>query len=187
MVDVPHFARLLKAVDALGVKLVTLGDGGQLQPVAAGDAFRLVTQQIPLVSLETVIRQEESWQQEATRLFGRQKPEEALKAYVDKGHVTFVKEEAEDSSDPRAFTKKALVNTWQRSLTKFPQESAVMLSYTQKDTADLNQQARALMKAQGQIGLEKLVTVYREKQDPWGTFHRQEEKKAFGIGDRILF
>lgn len=43
MVDVPRFDRLLKAVDHLGVKLVMMGDGGQLQAIEAGDAFRMIT------------------------------------------------------------------------------------------------------------------------------------------------
>ena len=43
MVDMERFEKLLGAVKQLGVKLIVVGDGAQLQPVEAGPAFRLVT------------------------------------------------------------------------------------------------------------------------------------------------
>jgi hypothetical protein len=99
MVDMERFGKLLGAVKELGVKLIVVGDGAQLQPVEAGPAFRLVTTRLGKVELNTVLRQKEEWQREATVLFGRQETKEAIQTYADKGHVHIVEEEL-PSSDP---------------------------------------------------------------------------------------
>ncbi len=93
MVDVERFSDLLSTVKKLGVKLVVVGDGAQLQPVEAGPAFRLITERVGMSELNTVLRQKESWQREATMLFGKQKTEAALQQYVTQGHVQIVQEE----------------------------------------------------------------------------------------------
>ena len=92
MVDLERFSHLLSAVQKLGVKLVTVGDGAQLQPVNAGPAFRLMTDRLGTVELNTVLRQKEEWQRDATVLFGKQQTQQAIQAYVDKGHVHIVEE-----------------------------------------------------------------------------------------------
>ncbi len=92
MVDTSRFDDFLQAVDDLKVKAVIVGDGAQLQPVEAGPAFRLVTQKVSTTHLEKVLRQQEEWQQEATKLFSTLKTTEALQAYNQKGYVQFVEE-----------------------------------------------------------------------------------------------
>ncbi|MBN9342916.1 MAG: hypothetical protein BGO76_07075 [Caedibacter sp. 38-128] len=92
MVDTSRFDEFLQAVDDLKVKAVIVGDGAQLQPVEAGPAFRLVTQKVGISHLEKVLRQQEEWQQEATKLFGTLKTREALQTYHSKGHVQFIDE-----------------------------------------------------------------------------------------------
>ncbi|OJW52795.1 MAG: hypothetical protein BGO67_10450 [Alphaproteobacteria bacterium 41-28] len=92
MVDVERFEKLLGAVKQLGVKLIVVGDGAQLQPVEAGPAFRLVTTRIGKVELNTIVRQKEAWQREVTVLFGKQETQKALQKYVEKGAVHIVDE-----------------------------------------------------------------------------------------------
>ncbi|MBP9691903.1 MAG: AAA family ATPase [Alphaproteobacteria bacterium] len=92
MVDMERFGKLLGAVKELGVKLIVVGDGAQLQPVEAGPAFRLVTTRLGKVELNTVLRQKEDWQREATVLFGKQETKEAIQTYADKGHVHIIEE-----------------------------------------------------------------------------------------------
>ncbi|MBX9620510.1 MAG: AAA family ATPase, partial [Alphaproteobacteria bacterium] len=92
MVDVERFEKLLSAVKKLGVKLIVVGDGAQLQPVEAGPAFRLVTEKLGRSELNTVIRQKEAWQKEATVLFGQQKTNEAIQRYAAKGCVHIIEE-----------------------------------------------------------------------------------------------
>ncbi len=92
MVDVERFGKLLDAVKQLGVKLIVVGDGAQLQPVEAGPAFRLVTERVGRAELNTVVRQKEDWQRQATVLFGQQKTEEAIQKYAEKGCVHIIEE-----------------------------------------------------------------------------------------------
>lgn len=111
MVDMERFEQLLGAVKQLNVKLIVVGDGAQLQPVEAGPAFRLVTQRLGKAELNTVLRQTEEWQREATVLFGRQETQEAIQKYMDKGHVHIVEEkfpdfyEARDTRDRESIVK----------------------------------------------------------------------------------
>src|SRR3990167_8842254 len=92
MVDVERFDKLLSAVRQLGVKLIVVGDGAQLQPVEAGPAFRLVTEKLGRSELTTVVRQKEEWQREATVLFGQQRTEEALQKYEEKECIHIIEE-----------------------------------------------------------------------------------------------
>ena len=92
MVDVGRFDQLLRAVKYLGVKLIVVGDGAQLQPVEAGPAFRLVTEKLGRSELNTVVRQKEEWQREATVLFGQQKTKEAIQKYEEKECIHIIEE-----------------------------------------------------------------------------------------------
>ena len=92
MVDVGRFESFLGAIQTLGVKAVVVGDSGQLQPVEAGPAFRLVTERVGVSRLEEVVRQKEEWQREATVLFGRQESQKAIQTYQERGHVHLVDE-----------------------------------------------------------------------------------------------
>jgi Ti-type conjugative transfer relaxase TraA len=92
MVDVGRFESFLGAIQTLGVKAVVVGDSGQLQPVEAGPAFRLVTERVGVSRLEKIVRQKEGWQGEATVLFGKQESQKAIQAYQERGHVHLVDE-----------------------------------------------------------------------------------------------
>lgn len=99
MVDIERFEQLLDAVKQLGVKMIVVGDGAQLQPVEAGPAFRLVTTRLGKSELNTVLRQKEEWQREATVLFGKQDTQTAIQKYADKGHVHIVDEKLSSLHD----------------------------------------------------------------------------------------
>lgn len=122
MVDMERFEKLLGAVKQLGVKLIVVGDGAQLQPVEAGPAFRLVGNRLGKAELNTVLRQKEDWQREATVLFGRQETQEAIQQYVEKGHVHIIEEklpsfhEALDNGDRDAIVKLYEVSSRTSSL-----------------------------------------------------------------------
>lgn len=117
MVDVEHFQKLLEAVNMLGVKLIVVGDGAQLQPVEAGPAFRLITERVGVSELTTVLRQKEDWQKEATELFGQQKTQEALQKYIEKGCVHLVKEDLPDLKESILKNdKESVVRVYETSL-----------------------------------------------------------------------
>lgn len=111
MVDVERFSNLLKAVNQLGVKLVVVGDGAQLQPVEAGPAFRLVTERVGKSELTTVVRQKEDWQKEVTLLFCQKKTNEAIKSYMDKGNVHIIDEKVPSLTEALVTENKEKLTT----------------------------------------------------------------------------
>jgi Ti-type conjugative transfer relaxase TraA len=129
MVDVPRFGKLMEAVEQLGVKLVVVGDGAQLQPVEAGPAFRLVTERLGKAELNTVVRQKSDWQKEATVLFGKQQTQEAIQKYVDKGFVKVIdKGEASDKREKKRRLWSTLGTRHSRSLPrKAPSSSPIQI------------------------------------------------------------
>jgi Ti-type conjugative transfer relaxase TraA len=115
IVDLTRFEELLSAVDKLGVKLATLGDGRQLQSVEAGTAFRLISKQAS--HLETVIRQKIDWMSEATQQFGRGQTETAIQQYQERGHIQIVHEQLPNIDT--LINKqdwRGVVEAWQRSI-----------------------------------------------------------------------
>jgi Ti-type conjugative transfer relaxase TraA len=88
MVPVSRMKEFLTATESLGVKAVIVGDGHQLQPIEAGAAFRKVTAIAGEATLETVVRQKEEWQREATQSFGKGDARSGVRSYVEQGCVT---------------------------------------------------------------------------------------------------
>lgn len=189
MVDVERFEKLLEAVQQLGVKLIVVGDGAQLQPVEAGPAFRLVTERLGKSELNTVLRQKEDWQKEATVLFGQQKTAEALQLYMDKGHVHLVEEIKEGKTiDIRVCAKDALIKAWNIDFKNFPEKNCIILAHTNKDVKDLNDRVRNLLKEAGQLSKKEFTFIIKkEEENDFGKRLTKQERKGFSQGDRIVF
>jgi len=94
MVDSRRFAELLTVVDKAGAKIIPMGDANQLQSVEAGPSFRLLTDRVKPAVLETIVRQKEEWQKDATRLFGSQQAHKALALYLENGAFKIIEEKA---------------------------------------------------------------------------------------------
>ena len=202
MVDVERFEKLLGAVNQLGVKLVVVGDGAQLQPVEAGPAFRLVTTRLGKAELNTVIRQKEDWQCKATKLFGQQKTAEALELYKSKGNIHIVEED-------RSSARESLIQAWHsdyrgiqdnkersflnrlfkdKSTEGDRKQSTLILAHTNRDVSDLNRKARSVLKGSGDLDKkDHTFMIKKEKEDDFGKRITHEEEKAFAKGDQIVF
>lgn len=320
MVDMERFEQLLGAVKHLGVKLIVVGDGAQLQPVEAGPAFRLVTTRLGKSELNTVLRQKEEWQREATVLFGKQDTQTAIQKYADKGHIHIVEEwlpslhdtmnnndrewivklyeissrtssliyremvkdikrdhpqetntfslikqhqdfdrymdwknlqkssaaqilkkgegyhthlksrsldptkmamlfvdkkldktaqqeealsllkkcglnslvgiekQPGQSVDVRQDTKDALIRAWHAGFQQDPEKTSLMLSFSNRDTKDLNRTARALLKDSNHISKDEFTyTISKKVEDDFGKERIITQQKNFSKGDRIVF
>lgn len=95
MVNSRRFAELLAIIDNAGAKIIPMGDANQLQSVEAGPSFRLLTDRVKPAVLETIVRQKEEWQKDATRLFGSQQAHKALALYLENGAFKMIEEKAE--------------------------------------------------------------------------------------------
>ncbi|CAK9254209.1 unnamed protein product [Sphagnum jensenii] len=90
--------------------------------------------------------------------------------------------------DLRKETRKALVQEWEKSLKVHPGQSHLMVTYTNKDTHLLNEDARFLMRKTGVIAVEEFFhTLKRESADDFGKPVIHESQKAFSKGERLVF
>jgi Ti-type conjugative transfer relaxase TraA len=188
MLDSRRFAELLSIAEKTGAKIIPMGDANQLQAVEAGPAFRLLTNRVKPVVLETIVRQKEDWQREATRLFGSLNTRQAIELYLDKGAFKTIEESSPNVKDTRSNTKRALIDAWARDRMANSTHTHIMLAFTNKDTSSLNEQARQVMREQGVLtGKDFIYKTCHLELDDFGKETRRYVNKAFARGDRLLF
>lgn len=158
--------RLLSEAYHHKAKVVLVGDPWQLQAIEAGGAFRAVSERTGYVELTDVYRQREAWQQAATQAFAQRRTEEGLAAYVAHDCVK--------AFETQAVAKQALVECWFSDHQQTPEKTQLMLSYTRADVKDLNEHARALRMAAGELGESSPVHTTRGLRD-------------FAENDRVYF
>jgi Ti-type conjugative transfer relaxase TraA len=167
MIGSRQMERVLSAAQAAGAKVVLIGDPEQLQAIEAGAAFRALAERHGAAEITTVRRQREEWQRDATRELATGRTEQALERYAAAGMVL--------ASDTRAEARAALVAGWDAARRERPDESRVILAYTRDDVQDLNELARAQLRAAGELRAADQVV------------QTERGARAFASGDRIMF
>ncbi len=166
MIDSRRMERLLSAADKAGAKVALIGDPSQLQAIEAGAAFRAIVDRHGKAELTTVRRQLEKWMRQATKDLATGRTAKALNAYARtgmvKGHAT------------RDDARTALIGQWSNARRVMPGKSRMILAYTRDDVAKLNEQARATLQADGQLGRDEKVQTERGA-------------RQFASGDRLMF
>ena len=166
MIGSRQMERVLSAAQAAGAKVVLIGDPEQLQAIEAGAAFRALAERHGAAEITTVRRQHEEWQRDATRELATGRTEQALERYAAAGMV---------ASDTRAEARAALVAGWDDARRARPEESRVILAYTRDDVRDLNELARAQLRAAGELRTTDQVV------------QTERGARSFAAGDRIMF
>ena len=166
MIGSRQMERILHFATAAQAKVVLVGDPEQLQAIEAGGAFRSIVSQFGAATLETVRRQREAWQQDATRELATGATATALDRYRAAG----MEHEHRTAGDAKA----ALIARWQEIRTTRPQASQIILAYNRADVRDLNDRARALCRTAGELG-------------PDVSLKTEEGRRSFAAGDRIYF
>lgn len=93
MTDSVSMLSILKAVQTAKAKLVLVGDHAQIQPVGPGASFRALLERLGFAEIQTVYRQKESWQRDATVHLSAGRVADALASYEAKGCIHFEKDE----------------------------------------------------------------------------------------------
>jgi Ti-type conjugative transfer relaxase TraA len=166
MVGTRQLERVLSHAADAGAKIVLIGDPQQLQSIEAGAAFRSLHERHGGVSIETVRRQKEDWQREATRHLATGRIEAAIHAYARHGMVHGT-ESRED-----ALTK--LIERWDEDRQAEPDQSRIILTHTNEEVRALNESARDRMREAGDLGDDVTVRTDRGARD-------------FARGDRVMF
>jgi Ti-type conjugative transfer relaxase TraA len=166
MIGSRQMERLLSQAQAAGAKVVLVGDPEQLQAIEAGAAFRAIAERVGAVEITEVRRQREAWQQAATRELATGRTGDALARYeaagMVRGHATL------DNA------KAAMVAGWDAARQADPEARQIMLAYRRVDVRDLNERARAVRQAAGELGADYRVQTERGGRD-------------FAAGDRVYF
>ncbi len=175
MVGARQLDRVMTLAQKAGAKVILCGDHEQLQSIEAGAAFRTIIERNGYADIREVRRQSTQWMRDATIQFSEGKTTDALQAYQEKQHVHHEKDK--DAAISR------LVDDYMASRKTKPEQSRMVLAYTKKDVAALNQALKTEMVKAGFVnGKNTPITTSRYEQD-----EEIIEKQGFAIGDRIMF
>ncbi|WP_340316147.1 Ti-type conjugative transfer relaxase TraA [Rhizorhabdus argentea] len=166
MVGSHQMERLLSAADTAGAKVVLVGDAEQLQAIEAGAAFRHLSERYGAAEINTIRRQHEPWQREATRSLATGRTGEAVAAYAQAGMVS-------EHAD-RDMARDQLIEGWMATRSAEPQARQLILAHTRADVASLNDGVRERLKADGALADEVVVQTSRGP-------------RGMAPGDQIMF
>ena len=166
MIGSRQMERVLSQARDAGAKVVLVGDPEQLQAIEAGAAFRAITERHGAAEITEVRRQREDWQKEATRALATGRTAEAIHAYDNRGMV--------QAADTREAARGELVDGWDRQRQAEPDKSRVILTHTNAEVRELNEEARGRLRATGDLGDDV-------------TFSADRGRRDFAAGDRLMF
>jgi len=166
MIGSRQMERLLSAAQRSGAKVVLVGDPEQLQAIEAGAAFRAIAERVGAAEITEVRRQRAAWQQAATRELATGRTDEALARYERVGMVT--------GHATLTEAKDAMIAGWGAARQENPQARQIMLAYRRDDVRDLNERARAVRQAAGELGDDWRVATERGA-------------RQFAVGERVYF
>ena len=163
MVGSRQLARVLKAAEQAGAKVVLLGDDKQLSAIEAGAAFRAVVQNVGAAEIVDVRRQKEEWARNASREFARGSVAVGLAAYSERGHVNI--------NETKESAREALAVAYADDQGK---GSQIILAHSNKDVHELNKTVRKVRKERGELADSS-------------RFMTKRGEREFASGDRIVF
>ncbi|MBP2279162.1 Ti-type conjugative transfer relaxase TraA [Sphingomonas sp. PL20] len=166
MIGSRQMERVLSQARDAGAKVVMVGDLEQLQAIEAGAAFRAITERHGTAEITEIRRQREDWQKEATRQLATGRTAEAIHAYDGRGMV--------HAADTRSQARGELVDGWDRQRQAEPDKSRVILTHTNAEVRELNEEARGRLRATGDLGDDVAFSADRGARD-------------FAPGDRLMF
>lgn len=169
MVGSRDFARFQKHANAVGAKLVCVGDEKQLQAIASGGIFEALQRHagIDTVDLKTITRQQDAQDREASKLLYEGRAEEALKIYEAKGQIkTHTQRDSLMIQLARDFAQDTS-----------PLNQKMIVAATKAEARLLNEQTREEFKANGQI-----------ENDTGALFENGDgDSLEISKGDRVIF
>ena len=164
MVGTRQLKRVAEKIEEIGAKLVLIGDPDQLQPIEAGTPFEKLIETHGAAYLRHIHRQKSAWQRRASEQLAAGELEQAFAAYNRRGKI-----HQTNGSDA------AIARLAQDYLADgAPGDNKLAFAHRRRDVYALNQAIRVGLQDIGALGDEHL-------------FQTETGKRAFGVGDRILF
>ena len=162
MVDVRQMRRVLEHARDRGAKVVLVGDPDQLKAIGPGDAFRGLIEEHGAARVDTIRRQADAWQREASEHLADGRIEPALAAYAERGAV-------QRYADPDQ-ARDALVMAYFEDRYLAPDQSSLILAHRRGDVRRLNERIREVRRDAGELGAGVRL-----------------DGREFSAGDRVLF
>lgn len=167
MVGTRQMARVAEKINAIGAKLVLVGDPDQLQPIEAGTPFRRIVDDHGAAKLTEIHRQRADWQKQATRELAAGELTTAIECYQSRNAVT--------RCDDRSTTIEALVETYAMDVAaNGAEKSRLAFAHRRKDVHALNQGIRDALRSTTDAEPEML-------------FATDTGSRAIAAQDRIAF
>jgi conjugative relaxase-like TrwC/TraI family protein len=138
-------AEILAAADRGGVKVVALGDSGQLSSVEAGGWLGALSQRLGAHELRAVVRQRDPAERAALAELHGGEPDRWLALKLARGGLVV------HGGGPQA-AQGAAMAAWRADVGEVGIEQAIMVVRDNQTRAALNIQARAWRDAQGELG-----------------------------------
>jgi len=166
MVGSRQLGRLLRRVQVAGAKVVLVGDAEQLQAIEAGAAFRAVAERVGAFAITEPRRSPVPWMREATKELASARTDLALNRYTAAGMVH--RHATREDASP------AVIAGWDAARRQSPQHSHIIFAHERVDVRALNEGARAVRRAAGELG-------------PDHTLQTELGLRVFAEGDRVYF
>jgi ATP-dependent exoDNAse (exonuclease V) alpha subunit len=172
MIGTRDMAAILVAARDAKAKVLLVGDQRQLEAVGAGGPLRIVADALDReTTLEQVRRQQIAWQREASIAMAKGDIVTGVQAYIDRG--------AMETAEGRDATLTQSILAWTELRQRHGQDTLLM-TRRNRDVAELNRQARFVLKGEGQLTGEEIMLPSINR-----------EGKVVGIslaiGDRLRF
>lgn len=164
MVGTRQLLPLLEAAARDGAKTVLVGDDGQLPEIDAGGAFRGLRRRCATVELTENRRQRQAWERYALERLRGGEVAQAIATYQSRDAVV-----VGTNADS---VRRQLVEDWWRVTHKVenPAEQPIMIAARNTDVERLNERARAMRVATGELSGPAIEVAGRE----------------FAVGDRVV-
>ena len=160
-----------EAVEA-GAMLVLAGERRQLPAIGSGSGLSIVASVTDTARVETIVRQRERWMRDAVTDFAKGHAEAGLRAFDERGCLTFAAGEKA--------TVKALVDDWEKTQVVVSNATVLLIAKTNAQVRVLNDEVRARLK------LARLI-VGNGIAVPTVTPSGHGQTLEFAVGDRVRF
>ncbi|KNY19630.1 MobF family relaxase [Methylobacterium sp. ARG-1] len=172
MVGSRDLEAVLSAAQIAGAKVVLIGDRKQLASVAGASALRAVAEVVGRSAvLGEVRRQTVDWQRAASVVMARGDAEAGLRAYAAEHRVELV--------PGIEAARGRVIAAWTEQRVRHGGD-VLIVTRRNADAAALNARARAVLRAEGQLGPDLITPPARDRED-------RVVPLALAVGDQLRF
>ncbi|MBB1435721.1 relaxase domain-containing protein [Pseudoalteromonas sp. SG43-6] len=165
--------QLMKFAKELNFKIILVGEDKQLDAIEHGGVLRYLSSPdvIGTTRVETIRRQNNSWDRQAVADFRDGYANQALAQYHKRGQLYF------ETSDAKA--KEKLISEWTSFRHKQPSKRSMVIAQSWADVVELNNEMRSQLQSEGMVGNENVLVK--------GVVSERDIDVHISLGERVRF